>query len=132
VGDKSDIQWTDATWNPAVGCSKVSTGCLHCYAEMVHETRLSGRGAYPVFRPWTKLNADHNVTFVPARLDQPLRWRKPRMIFVNSMSDLFHENLLPEQIAAVFAVMHQADWRSTSTRSTGSSWAGSPARSTGR
>jgi protein gp37 len=102
------ISWTNATWNPTVGCSKVSTGCRECYAEEVHEKRLNGVHGYPVFRPWTALNAEHNVTLMPHKLDQPLRWRKPRMVFVNSMSDLFHEQIPDEYIAQVFAVMAAA------------------------
>jgi protein gp37 len=104
----STIEWTEKTWNPIVGCSKVSPGCAHCYAELVHKTRLSGQGAYPDFKPWTPENAEHNVTLVPERLDQPIRWRKPAMIFVNSMSDLFHELVSGEYVAQVFAVMASA------------------------
>jgi protein gp37 len=99
------IEWTEKTWNPVVGCSKVSPGCAHCYAEEVHRTRLSGQGAYPAFRPWTPANAEHNVTLVPERLDQPLRWRAPRMVFVNSMSDLFHELVPDDYIWSVFLTM---------------------------
>lgn len=122
------IEWTDETWNPVVGCSKVSPGCAHCYAEEVHRTRLSGKGVYPVWRPWKPVNAEHNVRLAPERLDQPLRWTRPRMVFVNSMSDLFHERLTgfpdeatgrtypaldgeprrPSYIAKVFAVMSMA------------------------
>jgi protein gp37 len=89
------IEWTDATWNPVVGCSKVSPGCAHCYAEQVHRLRLSGQHGYPEWKPWTPENASHNVTLMPHKLDQPLHWRAPRMVFVNSMSDLFHE-LVPD------------------------------------
>jgi len=95
MGDKSGIQWTDATWNPVTGCSKVSAGCKFCYAEKL----------------WPRVYRDRPFTDVrlhPERLDQPLRWRKPRMVFVNSMSDLFHEDLSNEQIAAVFGVMAAA------------------------
>lgn len=108
MGDKSGIEWTDATWNPVVGCSKVSPGCAHCYAETVHKNRMDGRHGYPTFEPWTPANADHNVTLMPDRLEQPLKWTKPRMVFVNSMSDLFHENVPDDYIADVFAVMRQA------------------------
>jgi protein gp37 len=105
VGDKSKIEWTEATWNPVIGCSKVSPGCAHCYAEELHRTRLAGVGAYPVFKPWTPENAEHNVTLVPRKLDEPLRWTKPRMVFVNSMSDMFHELVPTWYIARVWAVM---------------------------
>jgi protein gp37 len=108
MGDKSAIEWTEATWNPVVGCSKVSPGCAHCYAEELHRTRLDGRGAYPAFRDWTPANAEHNVTLVPKKLDQPLRWREPRMVFVNSMSDLFHELVPDEYIQQIFDVMAEA------------------------
>lgn len=101
----SKIEWTNATWNPVVGCSKVSPGCAHCYAEAVHESRLSGRHGYPVFKLWTPENAGHNVTLMPHKLDQPLKWRKPRMVFVNSMSDLFHELVPFHYIRAVFDAM---------------------------
>lgn len=108
MGDHSKIEWTEATWNPVVGCSKVSPGCAHCYAEELHRTRLDGSGAYPPYKPWTPENAEHNVTLVPERLDQPLRWRRPRMVFVNSMSDLFHELVPDRYIEDVLNVMLEA------------------------
>ena len=108
MGDRSAIEWTEATWNPVVGCSKVSPGCAHCYAEELHRTRLDGKGIYPSFRPWTPANAQHNVTLAPERLSQPLRWRRPRMVFVNSMSDLFHELVPVDFIWSVFGVMANA------------------------
>ncbi len=101
----SAIGWTNATWNPTVGCSKVSTGCRECYAEDVHEQRLNGVHGYPTFKPWTTANAEHNVTLMPHKLRVPLTWRKPRMVFVNSMSDLFHEQVPDEYIDRVFATM---------------------------
>jgi protein gp37 len=104
MGDRTGIQWTEATWNPVVGCSKVSPGCANCYAETFSLTRLKGRPGYTGL-PWTPENAAANVQLRPERLDQPLRWQRPRMIFVNSMSDLFHELIHPEYIARVFAVM---------------------------
>lgn len=116
MGDKSSIEWTDATWNPITGCSKVSPGCAHCYAETLALTRLRGRPGYPGL-PWTPENAAANVTLRPERLDQPLRWRRPRRIFVNSLSDLFHElvvsgrgpmGMAVSYTAAVFAVMAAA------------------------
>ena len=99
---RSAIEWTEATWNPVTGCSKVSPGCAHCYAET-----LSQRFGW-TRRPWTPANAEDNVTLHPERLDQPLRWRQPRMIFVNSMSDLFHELVPLDFIWDVFDVMTAA------------------------
>jgi protein gp37 len=93
------IEWTEATWNPVTGCSKVSPGCAHCYAE-----RLSLRFGWSK-RSWTPQNATENVVLHPERLDAPLRWRRPRMIFVNSMSDLFHEEVPVAFIERVFEVM---------------------------
>jgi protein gp37 len=99
------IEWTDETWNPVVGCSKVSEGCDNCYAELVHKLRLDGRHGYPAFRPWTPENAEHNVTLRPDRLGDPAKWRKPRMVFVNSMSDLFHPRVPSEFINDVWMAM---------------------------
>lgn len=90
MSDKTKIQWADATWNPVRGCSKVSKGCQFCYAE-----RVSNRFGWDF----------SNVETVPERLDQPLRWKRPRRIFVNSMSDLFHEAVPWDFIVEVFAVM---------------------------
>lgn len=95
MGDGSAIEWTDATWNPVTGCTKVSPGCDHCYAETIAH-RFAGTKAYP---------AGFDVTLRPDRLEQPLRWRRPRRIFVNSMSDLFHSYVPADYIARVFAVM---------------------------
>lgn len=100
MSDKTGIEWTDATWNPVTGCTKVSPGCDHCYAETVGH-RFNGTPAYP---------NGFQVTLRPERLDQPLRWRRPRRIFVNSMSDLFHDQVPDEYIARVFAVMALANW----------------------
>lgn len=103
---ESKIEWTDRTWNPIVGCSRVSPGCQHCYAErMAKRLQAMGtRGYEGVVNErgqWTgKLN------FVESVLAEPLRRKKPTMYFVNSMSDLFHENVPNEWIAAIFAVMH--------------------------
>jgi protein gp37 len=108
MGDQTGIEWTDATWNPVTGCSKVSPGCAHCYAETLALGRLAGKPGYPGL-PWTPENAAANVNTRPDRLDQPIRWRRPRMVFVNSMSDLFHE-LVPDRfVAEVFAVMALAE-----------------------
>lgn len=100
------ISWTSETWNPTTGCSKVSPGCSNCYAE-----RLSLRFGWSK-KPWTPENAAENVVLHPERLDMPLRWKKPRLIFVDSMSDLFHERVTDEFIADVFAVMRLADHHS--------------------
>jgi protein gp37 len=109
VADGTGIEWTDATWNPIRGCRRVSPGCQHCYAETV-AARFAGEG-----QPYEGLIDDHGrwngrVREVPHVLDQPLRWRRPRSIFVNSMSDLFHDSLTNEQIAAIFGVMMAARW----------------------
>lgn len=89
---KTKIEWTDAVWNPVTGCTKVSPGCDNCYAERITE-RFHGPGSFAE----VKLHDD--------KLDAPLRWRKPRMVFVNSMSDLFHDSIPDEFIARVWAVM---------------------------
>lgn len=102
VSDKSGIEWTDATWNPVTGCSKVSPGCAHCYAET-----LSLRFGWST-KPWLPGNAEENVVLHPQRLDQPLRWREPRMVFVNSMSDLFHELVPVSFVAQVWKCMEIA------------------------
>ena len=107
------IEWTHGegykgeTWNPTTGCSKVSPGCAHCYAETLALGKLKGKVGYPGL-PWTPENAATNVVLRPERLDQPLRWGAPRMIFVNSMSDVFHENIPDEYLDKVFAVMARA------------------------
>lgn len=104
MADKSAIEWTDATWTVVTGCSKVSPGCAHCYAEKLGTTRLAGRHGYTAL-PWTPENAAANVVLHPERLSQPLRWRAPRRIFVTSMGDLFHEQVPDDFIDQVFAVM---------------------------
>lgn len=104
MADKTAIEWTDATWNPVTGCSKVSPGCAHCYAETLALTRLAGKVGYPGL-PWTPENAEANVMLRPDRLDLPRTWREPRRVFVNSMSDLFHELVPVDYIARVFTVM---------------------------
>lgn len=104
MADRTGIEWTDATWNPVRGCSRVSEGCRHCYAERV-AARFSGSGQpyegtiHPSTKGW-----NGKVRLVTGVLDQPLRWSRPRRIFVNSMSDLFHEDVPDGFIAAVFAV----------------------------
>lgn len=102
MSDKSAIEWTDATWNPVTGCSKVSPGCAHCYAE-----RLSTR-FQKTTKPWTLANAAENVVLHEDRLLAPMSWRQPRMVFVNSMSDLFHELVPDGFIDQVFVTMSLA------------------------
>lgn len=103
MADKTGIAWTDATWNPIRGCSKVSAGCKNCYAEKV-AARFSGPGA-PYGGTIHDGRWNGQIRLVPEMLSHPLRWRRPRRIFVNSMSDLFHEGVPFEYIAAVFGVM---------------------------
>jgi protein gp37 len=102
MADGSAIEWTDATWNPVTGCTKISAGCDHCYAERFSE-RFRGTPGHP-------FESGFDLTLRPERLDQPLRWRQPRMIFVNSMSDLFHKEIPHEFIARVFDTMERANW----------------------
>ena len=102
MGDKSSIEWTDATWNPVTGCSKISPGCKHCYAERMAK-RLQAMGQPNYARGF-------QVTLHEQTLELPLRWKKPRMMFVNSMSDLFHEEVPFEFIVKVFSVMRRASW----------------------
>ena len=102
VGDKSAIEWTDATWNPVTGCTKISPGCKHCYAERL-AARLHAMGN-PRYRN------GFQVTLHPDQIHLPLRWKRPRMIFVNSMSDLFHESVPVEFIRQVFDAMSSAPW----------------------
>ena len=101
---ESKIEWTDRTWNPVSGCHKVSPGCEHCYAEAI-SLRFKRSTL-----PWTKPNADQNVVLHHDRLDLPFRWKKPARIFVNSMSDLFHENVPDGFIAWVWNTMYQTPW----------------------
>ena len=108
MSDKTAIEWTDATWNPIRGCSRVSDGCRHCYAETV-ANRFKGEG-----QPYEGLIAkggqwNGKIVEIDDLIDQPLRWRRPRRIFVNSMSDLFHENVPDDTIDRIFAVMAVAE-----------------------
>jgi len=96
------IEWTEATWNPVTGCSKISVGCANCYAErMARRLRAMGQPNY---------SRGFEVTLHKEILTLPLKWRKPRMIFVNSMSDLFHERVPDDFVASVFDVMNRAYW----------------------
>ncbi|MCX7013833.1 MAG: phage Gp37/Gp68 family protein [Candidatus Sumerlaeota bacterium] len=98
----SSIEWTTSTWNPVTGCSKVSPGCRHCYAErMAKRLQAMGQANY---------REGFRLSLHPHALDLPLRWGKPQTIFVNSMSDLFHEEVPDDYILQVFAVMEQASW----------------------
>lgn len=97
MGDNSGIEWTDATWNPVTGCTKVSQGCKHCYAERIFARPYPGR-------------AFTDVRTHPDRLQLPLHWKKSRRIFVNSMSDLFHEDVPDDFIFDVFTIMARAHW----------------------
>jgi len=97
MASKTSIEWTDATWNPATGCTKVSPGCDNCYAETFAERWRGSRGHY--------FENGFDVQLRPDKLEVPLRWRRPRRIFVNSMSDLFHADVPDAYIAKVFGVM---------------------------
>ncbi len=98
----SEIEWTDATWNPVTGCTKIGSGCDNCYAERFAE-RWRGIEGHPYERGF-------DLQLWPSRLQKPASWRKPKMIFVNSMSDLFHKNVDREFIDRVFDAMEAADW----------------------
>jgi protein gp37 len=102
MADHSAIEWTEATWNPVTGCDKVSPGCAHCYAETFAE-RWRGLPGHPYEQGF-------DLRLWPERMELPLRWKRPRRIFVNSMSDLFHEDIPEEFIAEVFDTMVRADW----------------------
>jgi len=102
MGLRSAIEWTESTWNPVTGCTKVSPGCAHCYAERIaRRLQAMGRPAY---------RNGFGLTLQPQSLDLPLRWRRPMVIFVNSMSDLFHRNVPLDCIQRVFEVMRRAHW----------------------
>jgi protein gp37 len=102
MAESSAIEWTDATWNPVTGCTKISVGCDNCYAARFSE-RFRGTSGHP-------FESGFDLTLRPERLKQPLEWKRPRMIFVNSMSDLFHKNIPRAHIEAVFDTMEKADW----------------------
>jgi protein gp37 len=102
MSDGSTIEWTDATWNPVRGCTKISPGCMHCYAERFAE-RFRGVKGHP-------FEYGFDLRIVPDKLTEPLRWKRPRRIFVNSMSDLFHERVPEQYIFRVANVMQSADW----------------------
>lgn len=102
MSDGSSIEWTDATWNPVRGCTKVSAGCKHCYAETFAE-RWRGIPGHPYEQGF-------DLRLVPEKLDEPTRWKRPRRIFVNSMSDLFQEGVDVSFVRAVFETMNTASW----------------------
>jgi protein gp37 len=102
MANSSSIEWTEATWNPVTGCTKISPGCAHCYAErMARRLHAMGNVNY---------RNGFKVTLQPQMLRRPLEWRTPRMIFVNSMSDLFHKDVPTDYIHHVFDIMRQANW----------------------
>lgn len=102
MANKSTIEWTESTWNPVTGCTKISPGCKNCYAERMAR-RLQAMNQHN-YRNGFKL------TLQPQMLDLPLHWKKPQMIFVNSMGDLFHDSVPVKFIEQVFAVMNRANW----------------------
>lgn len=102
MAQASSIEWTQSTWNPVTGCTKISPGCAHCYAERMAK-RLQAMGQ-------ERYRSGFRVTLQPDVVELPLRWKRPRMIFVNSMSDLFHKDVPAEFIARCFAVMERASW----------------------
>ena len=102
MATNSHIEWTDATWNPVTGCSKISPGCKFCYAErLAKRLRAMGQGNY---------RNGFEVTLQPQMLELPLRWKSPKRIFVNSMSDLFHDDVPLSYIRRVFSIMARAHW----------------------
>jgi protein gp37 len=102
MSDGSKIEWTHATWNPVRGCTKVSPGCKHCYAETFSE-RFRGVAGHP-------FENGFDLRLIPEKLAEPFRWSSPRRVFVNSMSDLFHEGVPDAYIAQIADVMLTADW----------------------
>lgn len=102
MADNSAIEWTDATWNPVTGCTKITAGCDNCYAERFAE-RWRGIKNHP-------FENGFDLTLRPDRIEQPLKWKRSRMIFVNSMSDLFHKGVPKSFIDNVFSTMEVADW----------------------
>jgi protein gp37 len=102
MAQSTSIEWTDVTWNPVTGCTKVSPGCKHCYAERM-ALRLQAMNQ-------RRYREGFRLTLQPDLLEQPLRWRQPRTVFVNSMSDLFHDDVPLEYLRLVFNVMAKASW----------------------
>ena len=102
MAHKSTIEWTNSTWNPITGCTKISTGCDFCYAERFSE-RFRGVAGHP-------FENGFDLTLRPERITQPLSWKKPRLVFVNSMSDLFHKEVPHTYIDRIFETMEAANW----------------------
>src|SRR5713101_576687 len=102
MSQNSSIEWTDATWNPVRGCTKISPGCKHCYAETFAE-RFRGVKGHPYEQGF-------DLRLVPDKLLEPLRWRDSKMVFVNSMADLFHGGVPDEYVVEVAETMALADW----------------------
>jgi protein gp37 len=102
MSQHSEIEWTDATWNPVRGCTKITPGCAHCYAETFAE-RFRGVPGHPYEQGF-------DLRLVPEKLAEPLRWTSPKMIFVNSMSDLFHKDVPDDYVCSVARVMQTANW----------------------
>lgn len=102
MAESTEIEWTDTTWNPVTGCSKITPGCEFCYAERFSE-RFRGVEGHP-------FENGFDLVVRPARVRQPLQWRRPRRIFVNSMSDLFHKEIPIAFIDSIFDTMEEADW----------------------
>jgi protein gp37 len=102
MSEHSKIEWTDASWNPVRGCTPISPGCAHCYAKTFSE-RFRGVPGHPYEQGF-------DLRLVPEKLDEPLKWQRPRRVFVNSMSDLFHDGIAANYIAQVCQVMQQASW----------------------
>lgn len=102
MAENSAIEWTDTTWNPVTGCTRISPGCDNCYAARFSE-RFRGVPGHP-------FETGFDLTLRPERLLQPIGWKRPRMVFVNSMSDLFHKEIPQAHIAAVFDTMERAHW----------------------
>jgi protein gp37 len=102
MSENSEIEWTDATWNPVRGCTKITPGCAHCYAETFAE-RFRGVPGHPYEQGF-------DLRLVPEKLAEPLRWKTPKTIFVNSMSDLFHNDVPDDYVCGVARVMQTANW----------------------
>jgi len=102
MSDRSQIEWTDSTWNPVRGCTKISPGCAHCYAETFAE-RFRDVPGHPYEQGF-------DLRLVPEKLEEPLRWHRPRKVFVNSMSDLFHADVPDDYVVRVARVMEAAPW----------------------
>ena len=112
MGQKSGIEWTDATWNPVTGCTRVTDGCDNCYAAVLANRLL--KATYLARDPQVDSDTTRRDPFAvrlwPERLNEPLRWREPRQIFVNSMSDLFHKDIPDPYVRRVFEVMQEGRW----------------------